>query len=146
MRRLDLGAERLAELEQGEPAAHRAFAVVLAAAFGTEEGQDVVARILQHLAAARFDDFGAAAQRIVEHRADLLGVEPLAERGRSDDVEKEDADLPQLLRSGSRRCRLGRERHQLCTRRGLHRVDHRVAKHGTLGLQGGDARLELLPL
>ena len=144
MRRLDLCSDGLAELEQRQSAAHGALAVVFAAAVGTEDREDVVAGVLQDLAAARFDDDGAAPERIVHHRADLFGVEPLAQRRRSDDVEKEDADLPELLRGGAQRVRIDRESRELGASRCLHRVDHGVAEHGALSLQGFDARLELL--
>ena len=55
------GAEVLAELEQGQAAAHGALGVVLARFVGAEDGQDVVAGVLQHLAAVCFDDGGRRA-------------------------------------------------------------------------------------
>ena len=57
---LDFGAERLAEFEQRQAAAHGALGVVFAGLVGTEGGEDVVAGVLQHLAAVRLDDGRAA--------------------------------------------------------------------------------------
>ena len=94
----DLGAERPAELEQREAAAHGALGVVLARFVGTERGQDVVAGVLQHLAGVGLDHGRAARQRVVHHRADRLGIEALGQQGRADHVHEEDADLAQRLR------------------------------------------------
>jgi hypothetical protein len=46
-------------------------------------------------------DRGAALERVVHHGADLFRIELLAQRGRADDVEEQDADLLQRL-SGAR--------------------------------------------
>ena len=51
VRSLHFGAERLAEFEQGQAAAHGALGIVFAGFVGAEDGQDVVAGVLQHLAA-----------------------------------------------------------------------------------------------
>ena len=56
VRGLHLGAEHLAEFEQGQAAAHGALGVVFAGLVGAEGGQDAVARVLQHLASMCLDD------------------------------------------------------------------------------------------
>ena len=62
VRCLHFGAERLAEFEQREAAAHGALGVVLARLVGAEGGQHAVAGVLQHLAAVCLDDGRAARQ------------------------------------------------------------------------------------
>jgi hypothetical protein len=91
--RQDLRSERPAELEQRQPATHRAFGIVLPGFVRAERSEDVVARVLEHLAVVRPDDGGAAPERVVHHGADLFRVEALAQRRRPDDVQKHDADL-----------------------------------------------------
>ena len=117
---------------------------MLAGLVGTEGREDVVAGVLQHLAAMGLDDRRAARERTVHHRADGLGVEVLRERGRADDVEEQDADLPEGPGGFGGWCR----RRGQCRQPGLERrqgqVDHRVAQHTALGLEGLDAELELL--
>ena len=66
---LHFGAERAASREQGQAAAHGALGIVFARFVGAEDGQQVVAGVLQHLAAVGLDDGGAARQRAVHHRA-----------------------------------------------------------------------------
>ena len=107
VRHADLGAERPAELEQREAAAHGALGVVLARFVGTERGEDVVAGVLQHLAGVGLDDGRAARQRVVHHGADRLGIEALGQQGRADHVHEQDADLAQRLRRQRGLCRRG---------------------------------------
>ena len=135
--------QRRAELEQGEAAAHRALGVVFGGLVGAERGEQVVAGVLQHLAAVRRDDRAAAGEHAVHHRGDRLRVEVLAERRRADDVEKEDGDLAQRLRR-----LVGRlaQRREPCLQAAQRRVDHLVAELATLRLQRGDARIESLLL
>jgi len=76
---------------------------------------------------------------------DVLGVEPLCQRGRTDHVEEQDRHLLELLvglRLG-RGCGL-RQGGQPGPRRRQHRVDDGIAQHRPLRFQRGDAGLELL--
>ena len=104
VRRPHFGAERLAEVEQGQAAAHGALGVVFLGFVGAEGGQDAVAGVLQDLAGMRLDDGRAACQGVVHDGADRLGVEVLSEGGRADHVEEQDADLPEALCRHRRRC------------------------------------------
>ena len=90
---LDLGAERPAEFQQCESAAHRTLGIVFGGLIGAESRKDVVAGVLQYAAPMGVDDDGTARQRVVHHRTGLLGVQPLAQRGGTDHVEEQDADL-----------------------------------------------------
>jgi hypothetical protein len=143
MRRLDLGAQRGAELEQGEAAADRALGIVLGGLVGAERGEQVVAGVLQNLAAVRRDDPTAARQHAVHHRGDRLGVEVLAERGGADHVEKEDADLAERL---GRLLRGLAQRREPSLQAAQCHVDHLVAELPALCLERDDARLEPLLL
>ena len=49
------------------------------------------------------DDGGAARQGAVHDGADVFGVEVLGERGRADDVQEQDADLPKAFGGFGRR-------------------------------------------
>ena len=80
-------------VEQRQAAAHRTLRIVLMGMVGTEHGQHAVACVFQHLAAVRCDDAGELRQRAVHHGTRFLGVEALAQRRRSDDVEKQDGGL-----------------------------------------------------
>ena len=145
---LDLLAECASLGQQGQPAAHAALGVVFARSIGAEHRQQVVARVLQHPATMPADDGGAARQRAVHHARDLLRVEALAQRGRADDVEKEDRDLLQLGCRGAGRCECGRRgqpREPFAQRR-QRDLDHRVAEQTALRLQRGNAGLQLFQL
>ena len=70
-------AQGLAEIQQRESATHGALGIVLRRTVRAEGRQDVVACVLQHLAAMGFDYRSAPRQRTVHHRADLLGIKVL---------------------------------------------------------------------
>ena len=132
--------------QQRQAAAHRTFGVVLARFVGAEDGEQVVARVLQHPAAMRLHHRGAARQGAVHDGRDFLRVQALAERGRADHVHEEDGDLLELLGhaaghrrrgQGGRQC--GDARAQRCDRQ----VDHRIAEQRALRLEGGQPRLQL---
>ena len=142
VRSLDLGADDLAEREQREARAHGALGVVLARFVGAEGGEDVVAGVLEHLAAVRLDDRGAARQRVVHHAADGFGVESLRERRRADDVHEEDADLPQRLRRHRIDGRRRQQRREPGAQRRHAGVDDGVAEQAALRLEGGDRGFE----
>jgi hypothetical protein len=144
--RLHFGAEPLAEVEQGEAAAHRPLGIVFPGFVGAEGGQDVVAGVLQDLAGVCLDDGRPARQRVVHDGADRLRVEVLGERGRADHVEEEDADLPQGLLRHGRRCSRDGQRRQPGPRRRQQRIDHGIAQRRALTFQGGDRGFELLLL
>ena len=91
-----------------------------------------------------FDDGGAARQRAVHHRVDFLGIQVLGQRGRSDHVEEQDADLPQGLGwLGGGACGQVEE---LGAQGRKRRFDDRVAQQRALGFERGDAGEELLLL
>ena len=75
--------------EQRQPGAHGALGVVFPGTLGAEHGELAVAGVLQHLAAVRLDDGGAALQSTLDHRMKVLGVEMLSQCRRADDVEKQ---------------------------------------------------------
>ena len=68
---------------------HGALGVILARGLGAERGQHAVARVLQDPAVQRVDCGGEARERAVHHGVDLLRVQPLADRGRTDDIDKQ---------------------------------------------------------
>ena len=147
VRRPHFGAERLAELEQGQAAAHGALGVVFAGFVGTEGGQDAVAGVLQHLAGVRLDDGRAARQGVVHDRADRLGVEVLGERGRADHVEEQDADLPEASAPARTALRPGGSAPpSLALAADRSGFDDRIPQRRPLTFQGGNRGFELLLL
>ena len=140
------GAEHLAELEQGQAAAHGTLGIVFAGFVGAEHGQDVVAGVLQHLAGVRLDDGRPARQGVVHDGADRLGVEVLRERGRADHVQEQDADLPEGLCRHRTALQSRGQRRELGARSRQQRFDHRISQHRPLTFQGGDRGFELLLL
>lgn len=134
-------AEGAALVEQFEAAAHGALAVILARLLGAERRQQVVARVLQHLAAVRTDDRGAALEDVVDHSVHLFGIEMLAERGRADDVKEQNRHLSQDLLGRRARHRM-RQPHELLAHRRERCVDDRIAEQGALSLQRGNRRFQ----
>ena len=131
--------------QQGQAGVNGAFGVVFQGHLGTEDRQQVVAGVLQHLAMVGQHDGGEARQRAVDHRMNVLGVQILTQRGGADDVEKQDAHLLQRLPALGVRCsRLQRE--ALFAQRGQRGVDHRVADQRTLRFQCSDGGFDLLQL
>ena len=90
------------------------------------------------------NDGGELRERAVHHRAGRLGVELLAQRCRTDDVEEQDGDLLESLRWGFV-CGHCRQRGQPGAQRGERRIDDHIAEQGTLGFKPGDGGYELLP-
>ena len=136
-------ALRTALREQGQAGQHRALGIIFLGGVATEDGQQVVARVLQHLAAMRIDDGRAARERAVEHGMDVFRVEVLAQRGGADDVEKQHADLPQCLvggHCGQRRLQ-GRE---LGAQRIHRQVDHRITEQRALRFEASDGGCQRL--
>ena len=141
MRRLHLGAERLSFGQQREAAAHGALGIVFADFVGAEGGEQVVAGVLQHLAAMRRDDGAEARQRAIDHGMRLFRIETLRQGGRADEVEEQDADLAQRL--PGRRGGLG-QLGQPGAQAGDRCIDHRIAEDRPLGFERRDAGLQLL--
>ncbi len=124
--------------------AHRAFGIVLACFVGPEHREHVVAGVLQHLPAMALNDSRESRKGAIHDVAGLLGVEALAQRGRSDDVEEQDRDLLQCL-GGNVRGRV-RECGQFGAQRNECRVDERIAEQRALGFEPGDGAFELFSL
>ena len=142
---LHFRAQRSAEIQQREAAAHGALGIVLGRAVRAEGGQDAVAGVLQHLAAVGFDDGRAARQRTVHHRADFLGIEVLRQRGRSHHIHEEDADVLEdlgvMLHGGS-----GTQCREPTAQRPERRIGDGVAQEGSLRLEALDGKFQLLKL
>jgi hypothetical protein len=118
--------------EQVEAGEHRALGVVLARGLGAEGGEQAVAGVLQHLAAALHHPGAERLQRRVHDVEQVLGIDGLAERGRADHVEEQHRHL-----APPRRCAamagllLGEQRRE----RG---IDDRAAEHRSLRLERRD--------
>ena len=138
------GAQRAAFGQQRQAGVHGALGVVFVRAFGAKHGQQVVARVLQHLATLAFHQPRAARQRAVDHGVHLFRVQPLAQRGGAHDVQKEDGHLAQRLcgQGWQRGCAGGGQRGQLRAQRGHGGVHHRRTQHRALRLQGLDGGVE----
>ena len=91
----------------------------------------------------RFDDRGAARERAVDHGVEVFGVELLAQRGRADHVEEQDADLLERLPAGFSRDGRG-QAVQLRAQGCECLVDERIAQQHPLRLERTDSGFELL--
>ncbi len=136
-------AECLAQFEQGQTAAHGALGVVFARLVGAERGQDVVAGVLQDLAALRLDDGRAARQGVVHRGADGFGVEVLGKRGGAHRVQEQDGDLPEAL-GGRSRCWRGGQGAQPGACRCQQRFDDSIPQSRALAFKGRYRDFELL--
>ncbi len=85
---------------QGGP--ERALGVVFARGRRPEEGEHAVAREILDVAAERFDLADNARHRLADDELHVLGVEPLAERGRADDVGEQRRQYLALFPDGGR--------------------------------------------
>ena len=131
-------AERAALGQQCQPAAHGAHGVVLARLVGAEDGEQVVARVLQYLAAVRVDDGGAARECAIHHRMNVLGIQMLAELRRANDVEEQDRhQLEALFRRDVGR-RVVHERGQAGAERRQPGIHECVAEQAALRLKPAD--------
>ena len=107
-RELDAPAPAQRFVEGAEPrshligGAHRAQRIVFVGLRHAEHPDDGIADELAHLAAMRFDDVAHLVEVPVQHAAQHLGVESLAERRRADDVAEHGGDglACLVLRSG----------------------------------------------
>ena len=80
-----------------EAGTHGALRVILPRFGRAEDGQHVIAGVLQDLAAVLLDDRGELRERAFHHHAGRLGVEVLAQLRRAHDVDEQDRDLLELL-------------------------------------------------
>jgi hypothetical protein len=144
LRGLHFHAQRLAQFEQGQPAEHRAFGVVLACFMRPEGRRQTVASVRQHLALARAHDGRATCKRVVPHGADGFGVQALGQQGGARHVKELDTDLFEGLGGFGRRGRCGPQRDQSGAKTGHRRINNCVAEHAPLGLPSGDPGFELL--
>ena len=98
MRRQHLGAERLVPRRAARGrSARRARRSSSRDFVGAEHGEQVVAGVLQHLAAVRRDDGACSARARRPSPLRSPRDRGAGERGRADDVEEQDADLAQRL-------------------------------------------------
>ena len=84
-----LGGDRVDDLEAGED---RALGIVLVGARGAEQGQQAIARVLEHLAAEALHRRGHPRDGAADHALEVLGIHALAESGRADHVGEQRAD------------------------------------------------------
>ena len=89
-----VGSQLVGELKRR---AKRALGVVFVGGRRTEQGEHPVAREVLHRPAEPLDGVHHPRDRVADQEADLLGVEPLAERRRSDEVGGERGDHPPLF-------------------------------------------------
>ena len=90
-----------------EPGARRSFGVVLVRSGPAEVGQDAVAHQFCNVAIEARDSVHSRVQVDAQNLAHLLGVEPGGQRGRADQVDEHDRELPAF---GLRPRRGGRRR------------------------------------
>src|SRR5690242_18510374 len=63
----------------------------------TEQREHAVAGVSKHGSPVTGDDIAEPSQRRMKYRADVLGIEPPADRRRSNDVEKQHRNEPQSV-------------------------------------------------
>ena len=108
---------------------------------GAERREHAVAGVLQDPPVVRSHGRGEALERAVHHGVDVLGLEPLADRRRADDVDEEHRHLLQLL--VRRRVVVRLQRRQLAPQRLERKLDDGVPEHRPLRLERGDGGGEL---
>ncbi len=81
-------------LDDAEPGADRSLGIVLVGHGRTEEGEDAVAGEVLDRAAERFDRVDHPRDRVGDHELELLGIEPLPERGGPHEVGEQRRDDP----------------------------------------------------
>ncbi len=80
-------------VDDAQTRADRALGVVLVRARRTEQREDAVAGEILHGAPERLDRHDHASDGIADHELELLGVEPLTEGRRADEVGEEGGDV-----------------------------------------------------
>jgi hypothetical protein len=90
------GLEPRHRLDQRQPGPHRPLGVVLVGPRITEIGEHPVAHVLGDKPADALDDRGNAAVVGVDHRTQILRVEPGRQRRRADEIAEHDRQLPPL--------------------------------------------------
>ena len=128
-----------------QPGQHRPLGIVFKRLRRAKHRQQAVAGILQDPTAMGFDLGSEARQRAVHHGIQVFSIQVLADGGRAHDVGKQHggqfelgAGVAALGAVVDRRLRFGAGGHQLGPQAGHDSLHHRIAQHGTLGLQRAD--------